>query len=107
MLQTAWLLEEESLQNHQMYEGYKFDKIENIVLYSIAEKRKPLLQEEIYKSLPEIVIVTINAAVRKLSKENLIRKTGGRGWRNFIFLNTKKIAMEKIKKMLKPHWETN
>lgn len=87
-----------------MYEGYKFNKIEEIVLYSIAQNRKPISYEELYKSLTEINEKVINSALRKLKDMKLIIK--GRG-KTLIVLSTKKYALNKIKIMLGIHWESN
>ena len=90
-----------------MYENYKFRKIEQIVLYAIAENRKPIMQEEIYKALPEIERKNIDSTLRKLQKQNLIRKEKGKKEKNKISLNTGKMAMNKTIKMLNEHWESN
>ena len=90
-----------------MYENYKFQKIEQIVLYVIAEKRKPISQEEIYKNLPEMEIKNIDSTLRKLQKQNLIKKEKGKKERNLISLNTGKIAMHNTIKLLNKHWESN
>ena len=90
-----------------MYKGYKFSKIEQIVLYAIAENRRPVLQEEIYRSLPEIDRRNIDSTFRKLEKQNLIKRGKRKKEKNIIILNTGKIAMSKIKKMLEKHWESN
>ena len=90
-----------------MYEGYKFQKIEQIVLYLVAEKIKPTSQKIIYSELPEIEKNTIDSAFRKLEKQNLIKRGKGKKENNFVGLNTKKMAMDKIKNLLKEHWEIN
>jgi len=75
-----------------MYEGYKFQKIEQIVLYLVAEKIKPTSQKIIYSELPEIEKNTIDSAFRKLEKQNLIKRGKGKKENNFVGLNTKKMA---------------
>ena len=90
-----------------MYNGYKFQKVEQIVLFVIAENRKPIIQEQVYKILPEIERKNIDSTLRKLQKQNLIRKEKGKKEKNLISLNTGKIAMNKTIKMLKEHWESN
>ena len=85
-----------------MYEEYKFDKIEKIVLYAIAEVRKPVNKEEIYKSLEDIKPSLIDSTLRKLRREKLIILKLS----NF-FINTNKGAMDTTKNLLKEHWETN
>ena len=90
-----------------MYEGYKFMKIEQIVLYAVAENRKPITQEEVCKALPEIERNNIDSTLRKLEKQKLIKKERGKKEKNMISLNTGKMAMNKTIDLLREHWESN
>lgn len=85
-----------------MLEGYKFEKVEDIVLYAIAENRKPILRDQIYKHLPEINKKLIDSTLRKLIKSDLIAKS-----QKSFSLKTSKGSIYKTKKILKNHWETN
>src|SRR3990167_3284435 len=91
-----------------MYEGFKFKKIEEIVLYAIAKERKPIQKREIYSQLsPEINPKNIDLTLRKLQKKNLIKMTKAKKEENVISLNIGKLAMMETKKRLKEHWESN
>lgn len=88
-----------------MYEGYKFNNLRKIILYVISKNQGPMKHEEICKELGGINETSIYSSMKAMEKNGFLKKFNRKKGKEALFgINVRK--MDKIKKELNEHWES-